>query len=250
MTLKLCAAAAIIALIGGSGGQAWSVTLPPVTGFGSYGNAYAGASIEGAFGSGMIAKSSVDYYFDVVGPSNSAIPFVVNGVCSVFEGVCGDGTNVPPSGTTYTFYSILTIAPLSLNASIISEGICGSSGPGNCPADMTPIYSEPDGLFASQTTVSSNTIYDVNITSYAEALGPLSRYKHSLGGVGSDIYAPYLVVSNDKGFRDKNPQYSVQASPGVINSPAPEPATWALMLVGFGAVGIGLRSRRLAIFAT
>ncbi|HEV2044556.1 MAG TPA: PEPxxWA-CTERM sorting domain-containing protein, partial [Sphingomicrobium sp.] len=27
-------------------------------------------------------------------------------------------------------------------------------------------------------------------------------------------------------------------------TPVPEPATWAMMLVGFGAIGIGMRRRR------
>ena len=35
---------------------------------------------------------------------------------------------------------------------------------------------------------------------------------------------------------------------GTINAPAvPEPATWAMMLVGFGAVGAGVRSRRRGV---
>ena len=31
---------------------------------------------------------------------------------------------------------------------------------------------------------------------------------------------------------------------GQVTAPVPEPATWALMLVGFGAVGYSLRSRK------
>ena len=31
---------------------------------------------------------------------------------------------------------------------------------------------------------------------------------------------------------------------GALVSDAPEPATWALMLLGFGAMGAALRSRR------
>lgn len=35
----------------------------------------------------------------------------------------------------------------------------------------------------------------------------------------------------------------------ITGAAVPEPATWALMIVGFGLVGAGLRSRRAAIFA-
>jgi hypothetical protein len=37
---------------------------------------------------------------------------------------------------------------------------------------------------------------------------------------------------------------------GVSITPVPEPATWALMLVGVGALGAGLRMRRREVFAT
>ena len=37
---------------------------------------------------------------------------------------------------------------------------------------------------------------------------------------------------------------NVQVLPGSIGSPVPEPASWAMMLVGFGAVGFALRRRR------
>jgi hypothetical protein len=44
-------------------------------------------------------------------------------------------------------------------------------------------------------------------------------------------YATYVRTGSDRGFRT-----------WVDTAPAPEPATWALMILGFGAVGMGLRS--------
>jgi hypothetical protein len=32
----------------------------------------------------------------------------------------------------------------------------------------------------------------------------------------------------------------------VVNSAVPEPATWAMMLLGFGAIGFSMRRRRAA----
>ena len=34
-----------------------------------------------------------------------------------------------------------------------------------------------------------------------------------------------------------------------VNSAVPEPATWAMMLLGFGAVGFSARRRRSMVFA-
>lgn len=51
-------------------------------------------------------------------------------------------------------------------------------------------------------------------------------------------------------YNDPSAQYSGQGSEGflsgsyTIGTAVPEPATWAMMLVGFGMIGFGLRSRR------
>lgn len=47
---------------------------------------------------------------------------------------------------------------------------------------------------------------------------------------------PYVGTGNQAGFAG--------VTYGNINGAVPEPATWALMLIGFGAVGTGMRHRR------
>jgi hypothetical protein len=59
------------------------------------------------------------------------------------------------------------------------------------------------------------------------------------GGTGS------LVFAGITGAGDLNTAIDV-----VSVSAVPEPATWAMMMLGFGMVGYGLRSRRKAIVAT
>ena len=44
--------------------------------------------------------------------------------------------------------------------------------------------------------------------------------------------------SNDDGFKLSSIR---------INTPVPEPGTWAMMLLGFGAVGLSMRGRRRQI---
>jgi hypothetical protein len=59
----------------------------------------------------------------------------------------------------------------------------------------------------------------------------------------------YWVTSTDFGFQKDGCAagctFTTNVSgPGAINLGVPEPSTWALMLVGFGGLGVALRSRR------
>ncbi len=70
--------------------------------------------------------------------------------------------------------------------------------------------------------------------------GAFVRYGGSFVGTGSDT----LTITNqdDPGF---NKFDAFRVSSGAV----PEPAAWALMLLGFGGVGAGLRRRARAVFA-
>lgn len=71
---------------------------------------------------------------------------------------------------------------------------------------------------------------------------------------GTQLYLDYqanptvtLILNSDNGYQSNlyntSHQYSNLTSPGTTSS-APEPATWALMLVGFGGLGFAMRSAR------
>jgi hypothetical protein len=76
--------------------------------------------------------------------------------------------------------------------------------------------------------------------------GSPSDVPSSLSLVSGERYTLFLEES--AGFQTSNLNWSISyADPGPVN-PIPEPATWALMIAGFGAVGFALRRRRM-IFA-
>ena len=69
------------------------------------------------------------------------------------------------------------------------------------------------------------------------------------GATASARADPYFFI--DPIFLADNPGYSLEISEGVANAPIaagiPEPASWAMMLIGFGGLGATLRSRRRSI---
>jgi hypothetical protein len=60
--------------------------------------------------------------------------------------------------------------------------------------------------------------------------------------LGQDLAAGSYIVA----FLQQNGQYGATANSGAIleTGGVPEPATWAMMLLGFGAVGVGMRRNR------
>ena len=73
----------------------------------------------------------------------------------------------------------------------------------------------------------SGIIFEGSATS---PLGGGFRYSNSTGNPIGAGYSDYSVP---------NMRYS--ATFGAANGAVPEPASWALMIVGFGAVGFGMR---------
>ena len=57
-----------------------------------------------------------------------------------------------------------------------------------------------------------------------------------------------LLGVNDDIFDDNSGSLTMQVS-GPTAAGVPEPATWAIMLAGFGGLGVAMRSRRRQPFA-
>jgi hypothetical protein len=66
----------------------------------------------------------------------------------------------------------------------------------------------------------------------------------------ADGASDVLTFIADGGPSSSLPPFALLDGVSVTPGPVPEPATWALMLVGLGALGAGLRMRRGAVTAT
>nr|WP_310497919.1 PEPxxWA-CTERM sorting domain-containing protein [Sandarakinorhabdus sp.] len=111
-------------------------------------------------------------------------------------------------------------------------------------------------------TIDSN-VANINFSSFVDGYGDsqflTTAVSHSFSlqtGTGYDgppSYSAY-VLDHSCGIRYSNPEASCDGQPGLnfafrlVSGAVPEPASWALMMVGFGAVGSVMR-RRVAVAA-
>ncbi|HEV2567067.1 MAG TPA: PEPxxWA-CTERM sorting domain-containing protein [Sphingomonas sp.] len=73
--------------------------------------------------------------------------------------------------------------------------------------------------------------------------GPGGVFVPSLPGGGGGGGGPILIVP--PGETPPGTETPPTVTPPVVTAPIPEPATWAMMLLGFGAAGAAMRTRRL-----
>lgn len=138
--------------------------------------------------------------------------------------ISGFGFNVDPlaylTGVTAGSGDIFDLTTLSANFASIGADVCLNGGPGNCPE------SNPANSLGFGATTSGSFALTFNPTQNSITLSNfLDRYQ---------------------GFSTTNVnQQTVTSAIGVGTSSAvPEPATWAMMLLGFGGIGMAMRRGR------
>lgn len=136
--------------------------------------------------------------------------------------VSGFGFDVDPDANGVSSTGVFDLSQLGANFASIGAEVCLNGGPGNCP-ESNPANSVLFGTTGSGTF--SLTFNDDDLTSIT--LGNfLDRYQ---------------------GFSTTNVNRATVTSAigvGTPVGPVPEPATWAMMLVGFGGIGMAMRRRR------
>ena len=180
-------------------------------------------------GSGLTGGGAeLTYYFTVDGPNASAaIPIDVD---YRLAGV--------RNASTVDFFSQIVVQPNFSNGDGgDSKTLCTSSDFAICTAGFGG--SEAGTIHVVSSVGELGSVY-INA---AVSAGYLPAEQ-----TGSALVDPFIHI--DHSFADYA-SYSVEVSPGVGNAPivagVPEPTMWAMMMLGLGAAGGALRSRRRPI---
>lgn len=194
---------------------------------------------------GVSAVSSIGYYMYIVGtPGSVSVNVTANGSASLSAGSPGLVGEWATAGfNVYQTYS--ANGQVVNGGSVVSDGVNISPGAGvssNVSGSYSTGYSgafNENGTYSFQT----NALYFVSLE--ADVYGLLSGNVAADRGYSGDLsFNGYASV--DPTFNV--PQgYSILLSEGIGNG-VPEPSTWAMMLIGFGGLGLaGYRRTKQAV---
>lgn len=142
--------------------------------------------------------------------------------------VSGIGFNVDPNVSSVSSTGIYDEASLGgFTASFTSE-VCFNGGPGNCP-ESNPANSVAFGATGNGTLALTFGSAQTSIT--------LSNFLDRYQGFSTSVQGQTPLVTSAVG----------QGTPvrgGGVEPTVPEPATWAMMILGFGVIGGAIRRQR------
>ena len=177
----------------------------------------------------VYARSALDYYIYIAGPSTlDSVPIFYRSSLSATAGgvsaLSGNEASVASANFTLEQYD----ANLNFVGFPVSQTVSVQNRYGS---DSNALYSTPAGTVR----VAPGSYLVSLITSEARVLD---------GGQASASADPYFQI--DPAFSAAHPGYSLLFSEFAGNAaPAvPEPATWAMMLAGFGMIGFAARRRQ------
>lgn len=160
------------------------------------------------------------YFFRINGPDTVFVPIVVSGKLRVDSAAPTDGQ-------------------ANAGAQIFVNGVFYSPN----------VYIEHDAGFVNAGSTSADPVLRTTVYTNSDVPVYLSAFVYA-GNKGSGFAFADPIISIDPSFASYDPDYlshySLEFSPGAGNSSAgtvPEPATWALMLIGFGGAGLAMRRR-------
>jgi hypothetical protein len=170
------------------------------------------------------------YYMSVLGGAGALVPTRMRGLLEA-----SDGATFWPG--SHVANSLLIVRDVSTDELIWGTSLFAMFG------FSDPVQRrEVDQIL----NLRAGRVYRIIMHAFAGATGTNADYENAR--VTSRAFVdPYFNI--DPLFLSDNPGFSLAFSPGVGNTlpptgGIPEPSTWALMILGFGATGAAIRSRR------
>ncbi|WP_372784404.1 PEPxxWA-CTERM sorting domain-containing protein [Phenylobacterium sp.] len=149
------------------------------------------------------------------------------GVCQIGTGHSNTGTTlISPSANPSIYEFYFDGGALSITESVGNNGTLTSGW------DVELLS------LATQSSTSGTVLASINIPYSSAPSGPFSLV------TGMNLGAGYYSVSNFIGNISTDPQYQLNFAFPAGTGGIPEPAAWALMVLGFGSVGALMRNRR------
>jgi hypothetical protein len=198
---------------------------------------------ERVFGRARV-DSSLTYYFNIVGPEDVDVPIVVEGF--------SDFSNLSP--LDYNFSLVGTAAGASASGTTWGRPEYDNLSFG-C-SNFDPCGGEPFSFeFSARGSDVGKIDHWLDDLTYNGAIHLFSQIEVEHLGSSypppasfGNILSAYVHI--EENFLAQNPQFNLQFF-GVANQPlmsaVPEPATWAMLLGGFGAVGGAMRRRKAVL---
>lgn len=144
----------------------------------------------------------------------------------------------------------------SISASFGRSGIGNGTAEGGPPGAFTDIYSfviPMDGIASGSITTNTSVLgstTDLDLTSVffngVRLTGIGVGLNEALFANSVPIFANAVNTITINGFSRGNGSYGARGSFMPISAAIPEPATWAMLILGFGVVGQAVRRRRIA----